>query len=302
MANASRHLRKRDRIRRSPYSLRSYIPPGYTRSGSRARTRASQRCVLHQTTNRGRGKPSGRSAPSRRTGSVQDLAVAGLIPGFPGKHVLPWVWYPRAPLLPEAEDPAADADLLWRAFESVARHRGARAFARGWNRGDRAKAGRGAAIENLTSVPEAALRLAASAMRDHDVEPVAWAWWSWEVWDRGAAARGRRAGWPPPLRWLFDAARVHERSGWFRSETAGKFRIVRHAPWPRVVRDLWLRYQGLVERVRGRHHVDDAELVRAEAGRAFPDGWATHLARAVKALDAQAAEVREALASGVFLW
>lgn len=231
-----------------------------------------------------------------RFGTPLDLRDAGLLPSYPGA-VVENNFIPKASLLRGEEDPAVDAERLWRAFQSVARFRGAKnAGGAGWAR----KRSASPAVEEKGRAVETLLRNCARAMRDHDVEPVAWVAWSWDVWNHAAAQRGR-ASQPPPLRWVFSDRRVVDRHGWFRSET-GHFRTRRMARWAPAVRDLWARWNSLLSRVRGLHPVDHADRVRGEVAVAFPDGYEAHSARAVAASAAQRAEIADAFERGVYLW
>lgn len=263
-------------------SARSYIPPGYTLSPApTARSVNSEgRTGGLLTAGLGSCLPGGSGRPL----NLSRLAERGLIPPFPDLRTLPGVLIPDPPRL----DPNEPAKMRVQTVATAMREA---------LRGRRVKGGSPIFRRDLDERTRRLVGEAASAFIANEIPPASWCAWSIDVWNRAKAEGSRLEA--PPLNFVFGANRIHERAGWFWSESRGYMggRLL-SAP----TRDKVLAAYSKMRRALHASGSEDPEIVRAIVAKHFPRGFAASVAAARREIDAQREELKTAIEQGVYVW
>ena len=144
---------------------------------------------------------------------------------------------------------------------------------------------------------QAVLLEAAAELVALGIAPAAWAAFSCDVW---AGLEGDKKRSPPPLKWVFSANRVRERSGWFAKDSAtyGGGRIVYsqgHMPAWRAWQAMWLAFR------RAEPTITQAEI-KALVEQHFPGGWRRTFDQIRRESAEQSASLRSLADKGEWLW
>jgi hypothetical protein len=241
--------------------------------------------------------------PPRRV-SLADLAGRGLFPPYPTEASIPHPKLPEPPLLPVGGTTEAYVGTLVNLYRTVV---WTKMGQKPWGL-ERFKAGdltpakppKGGKLDADDADHARLLRLlhaGADRMAELEIAPAAWVAWSLEKWL--AAVRSKRRPKPPPLRWVFDPERIHERRGWFKRE-ASRYAGGRSLLGP-LHKGLLLRYHRL-RMAAGMANTDDPKKVRALVREHFPEGWDAAVAAAKSESENIQRLTEEQVKRGMYLW
>jgi hypothetical protein len=173
----------------------------YVKDGARSAPQQTERekpmLVTRTKLGLGFGGIRGPQRPDPRT-----LIARGWVPAEPNPRLIGEVIRPSPPLLPADLDEYGAVMWLVQAYRGAVRTRYQQSC-QAFRFGDIRK-----------SKSYSMLASAASALRDYEIAPAAWATWMVEGW------RERRST-QPPVQFVFSPKVIEEKHGWFRRESTG---------------------------------------------------------------------------------
>jgi hypothetical protein len=232
-----------------------------------------------------------------------DWAAWDWIPNMPTTDRLKPAVMPRPPKLKETMTAEETADRCWDAYAAVCDHFGYKSYRKGFSHSERNTArirARGKHRSAATVSPaERILRDGARGLMDMGFAPMAWVKWSFDVWNAGQESRGKKAA-APPVSWVFNPTRMHERRGWFEKDAAiYDFKWIQQVPESTALCRRWNDMRTDLLCLKD----PDEQSVRALVREHFPEGWDLAYCRAMDANNAHAQKLREAAIAGrVYLW